>query len=153
MRAARSRFGARGFTSRLLHVEVRFCNGEQAVVACGLNVGFAVCARTAAWRERVERVADCNRRGRARAREQRRLARVEDSPLDVLNASVMAKIVHADVDVRQPENIRSIELGAGDFEPFRRDGDVDRFHVRQLKGGRKVDRVSLRTGNCRSVRR
>ena len=99
-------------TARLLHVEVGLGHLQSDVVADRLGIGFASPANLPRGKRRVTGIADgkdCRWPG---ADEDRRTARGEDVAHDVLDLPIVPEIIDPEADVGQPEDLRSIELGA-----------------------------------------
>ena len=143
LRAAQRLDRTRDLAACLLDGEVRLRDRQRRVVARRLHVGLPRADNLPRRERGVKRLADWEHRGRPAADEERRLVGREDKPRHVLDLPVVAVVVEADGDVREPHHLRAVERGVGRAEALAGDLDVERVRVRQRERGRQVDGQGL----------
>src|SRR5262249_41963038 len=79
----------------LLHVEVGFGHRQQAVVQGGLQPGVPRPHHLSRGQRSKDGVAEGEHGGRSGAHHQGTLARIEEVPLDVLDAPIVPEVIHA----------------------------------------------------------
>lgn len=94
--------------------------------------------------ERLEdRIRDGEDERRTGADHERVMTVGGDGPRCILNLAVVAEVIGAEVDRRQPEQFGVVELRGGQADSRGGEPNIDRFSAGKLQGAREVDRQRL----------